>query len=606
MIKRALLVCIGLAGAPALALAQDENAPPAGLAAEGRQQWEQALRIYRDVLAKDPNRHDLWIRVSDIEARLGRKVAAAEALRAAAEAKGTDVKLWRDTSAAFSEADRPREALAAHERAAALETGRVEDVLLRAQLATWIGDNKLAAQTYEEHYRRTKEPSSLLNLARVLGWQGRTDEASRRFWEYRKLRPDDTDAMLDHARLEGWRGNFAVALEILEEYRKRRGDTVPYRRLRAEMLARGGRWFEANAALAAVPEAERGDLNPPLMRAIAAHETYRVGPVFANLAEARRLQPNEPEVRNLTRSAEARAKSYVEGLFGYASDSDRITTLTYGGVGSLRLDNRLYLEAGSVSDTLRARTGTGLDRLDGGRWASVYRAFAGARAAIADDLWASLRFGTAFTSEGDRQLYYAGAFDYRPLDGLQIRFDADHDYHAVSPRAIDRNIHRYNQEITVSWQFPDLRHHLVVSAGYAVFSDGNRSYVVAVEPRRAILRSQHLNLDLGVSGRWSGFMHDLDNGYYDPNLYEQYLVVLYGYVKLSEDDGISFTIAPGVNKDDRQKTYTFSGYLNAEATFGISRDWQLRIAGGTGISIGVAESTTYHRSYGIGRLLRRF
>ena len=197
MIKRALLVCIGLAGVPAPALAQDENVPPAGLVAEGRQQWELALRIYRDVLAKDPKRQDLWIRVSDIEARLGRKVPAAEALRAAAEAKGTDAKLWRDASAAFSEANRPRDALAAHERAAKLETGRIEDVLLRAQLATWIGDNKLAAQAYEEHYRRTKEPSSLLNLARVLGWQGRTDAASRRFREYRALRPDDTDAMLD-------------------------------------------------------------------------------------------------------------------------------------------------------------------------------------------------------------------------------------------------------------------------------------------------------------------------------------------------------------------------------------------------------------------------
>jgi len=163
MLIRAAFLSIALAGAPALALAQE--VPPAGLAAEGRRQWEQALRIYREVLAREPRRHELWIRVSDIEARLGRKLAAAEALRAAAEAKGNDAQLWRGAAAAFSEADRPREALAAHERAVALETGRVEDVLLRAQLATWIGDNKLAAEAYEEHYRRTKAPDSLLNLA---------------------------------------------------------------------------------------------------------------------------------------------------------------------------------------------------------------------------------------------------------------------------------------------------------------------------------------------------------------------------------------------------------------------------------------------------------
>ena len=420
------------------------------------------------------------------------------------------------------------------------------------------------------------------------------------------MRPDDAAASLDHARLEGWRGNFAVALDILDDYRRRHGDTLAFRQLRAEILARGGRWFEANALFDQLPEPQRSDFTAHFMRALAAHETYRVDASFAELEQARRLNPSDSAVKDLTRSTEARAKSFVEGVFGYAFDSDRMTTITGGGVGSLRVNNRLYLEAGSIVDALRARRGSGLDTVEGTRFASVTRAWGGVRGAIADDLWGSIRVGSTLTSTGDTSFYYAGALEARPFEGLQLRLDADHDYYAVSPRALSRGIRRYGNLLTATWQAPDLRHTVVVSGGYDIFSDGNKRYVVVVEPRRAVLRSQYLNLDLGVSGRWSGFEHDLNNGYYDPNLYEQYLVVAYGYIKLSDDDGISFTVAPGVNKDDRQKHYTFSGYVNAEATFGISRDWQLRIAGGAGLSIGVAEATTYHRAYSLVRLLRRF
>ncbi|HEY7608025.1 MAG TPA: hypothetical protein VIF14_02255 [Alphaproteobacteria bacterium] len=603
MILRAALVTVALAGAPALALAQ--TVPHAGLAAEGQKQWERALAIYRAVLAREPQRHDLWLRVSDIEAHLGRKLAAAEALRSAAEAKRIDAALWRRTANAFSAADRPRDALAALDRARSLEPGRIGDVLMRAQLATWLGDYQAAAEAYEEHHRRTQEPASLLNLARVLGWLGRTDASSRRFRAYRALRPDDAAASLDHARLEGWRGNFAVALDILDDYRRRHGETLAYRQLRAEILARGGRWIAANALVDQLPEPQRGDFTAHFTRALAAHETFRVGPVFAEIEAARRLQPDDRGLKDLTRAAEARTRSFVEGAFGYAVDSDKIHTITGGAVASLRVSNRLYLEAGGITDTLRAQRGSGLDAVDGRRWAAVYRVWGGVRGALSDEVWGSLRLGSTLTNTGDSAFYYAGALEARPLDGLLFRLDADHDYYAVSPRAISRGIQRYGNLLTVIWQFPDLRHTLVLSGGYDFFSDGNRRWSAVVEPRRAILRTQHFNLDIGVSSRWTGFRHDFNNGYYDPILYQQYLVVLYGYVKLSDDDGIAISVAPGVHKDEQMNHYAPSGSVQAEATFGIYRAWQLKLAGGTGFGIGVNERT-YQRSYGTIHLLRRF
>jgi tetratricopeptide (TPR) repeat protein len=603
MIFRSALLALALACAPALALAQP--VPPAGLAAEGQKRWERALAIYRAALAREPGRHDLWLRVSQIEGHLGRKLAAAEALRAAAEARRTDAALWRSAQAAFSVADRPRESLAMLERAAALEPGRVDDLLTRAQLATWLGDYPMAATAYEEHYKRTAAPDSLLNLARVLGWQGRTDAASRRFREYRRLRPDDPAAALDHTRLEGWRGNFAGALEILDDHERRHGASVPYRQLRAEIYARGGHWFSANAQLESLPEPQRSDFSAHFTRALAAHETGRVATAFAEIEQARRLQPGDRGLADLARAAEVRSRSSIEGVFGYAFDSDKIHTITGGAVASLRVDRRLYLEAGGVTDTLRAQLGSGLETIDGRRWAAVYRAWGGARGALSDTLWASLRLGSTLTNRGDSAVYYAGALEAKPLDGLLLRLDAEHDYHAVSPRAISRGIRRHAQLATMVWQFPDLRHTVVAAAGYDFFSDGNRRWSALIEPRRAILRTQYFNLDVGLSGRWSGFLHDFDNGYYDPILYQQYLVVVYGYIKLSDDDGIAIALAPGVHKDERMKHFAASGSAQVEGTFGIYRAWQLKLAGGTGVGIGVNERT-YQRTYGTIRLLHRF
>ena len=57
----------------------------AGLAAEAAGDWAQALGVYERVLDREPQDAGLWVRVADIEARLGNLDASASALQRSAE-----------------------------------------------------------------------------------------------------------------------------------------------------------------------------------------------------------------------------------------------------------------------------------------------------------------------------------------------------------------------------------------------------------------------------------------------------------------------------------------------------------------------------------------
>jgi hypothetical protein len=96
---------------------------------------------------------------------------------------------------------------------------------------------------------------------------------------------------------------------------------------------------------------------------------------------------------------------------------------------------------------------------------------------------------------------------------------------------------------------------------------------VELAPRRALLRTQRLNLDLGVSGRWFGFDQDPGNGYYAPSRYERYAVTAFTYWKISDDDGVSVTFSYGPYKDNTMSGFRSGGDIVAEGFFGLYRDW---------------------------------
>ena len=75
--------------------------PAAGLAAEGERRWTDALQVYREHVERDPAAADTWLRIADIEARLGQPDRAIAALQGAAAARA-DAEIFARLSQAYA------------------------------------------------------------------------------------------------------------------------------------------------------------------------------------------------------------------------------------------------------------------------------------------------------------------------------------------------------------------------------------------------------------------------------------------------------------------------------------------------------------------------
>src|SRR5206468_3439953 len=81
--------------------------PDALTKAESEKRWGDAELLYRDLLAKEPGRVDLLLRLVDTLAAQDKRPEAAEALAKAADLRRDDAELQLRASEAFGAADRP-------------------------------------------------------------------------------------------------------------------------------------------------------------------------------------------------------------------------------------------------------------------------------------------------------------------------------------------------------------------------------------------------------------------------------------------------------------------------------------------------------------------
>src|SRR5207302_10255458 len=112
------------------------------------ERWPDAERIYRGLLAKEPDRVDLLLRLVDVLAAENKPVDAAEALGRAADLRREDADLQARASAAFAAAERPADALRYIDRALQRRAGDLGLHDRRARLATWAGNYAEAEESF--------------------------------------------------------------------------------------------------------------------------------------------------------------------------------------------------------------------------------------------------------------------------------------------------------------------------------------------------------------------------------------------------------------------------------------------------------------------------
>lgn len=574
----------------------------AALLAEQAGRWTEAVRLYGQVLEREPQRTDLWLRVADIHARLGDTEACVASLERAVQTRTSDPSLYARLSQAYASAGAAAAALAAINGALALAPDTPEYVRAQATLATWVGDYPAAQRAYRrvlEHEPGAEE--AILGLARVSAWTGDTDEAVAAYRRYVRQQPASPAVWLELARTEGWRGNFAEAADVLKEYAVRFGATREFTSELAAVLARGGRPTTALRLLRSLQD-QPAAYTDNLTRAIAQAMRARAAEAEAALDAARRAHPDAAETRAATRVLRTTLASTAEPRAAVYTDSDGLTARRFAPSIDIAFQNGLRLTASYDHSDLEARAGTGLEQVDGADSASHDHVSVGA----------AQRFG-AVTTRATIGRAAAGAWDvvtYRaglgvqPADALTIELDHSSGFLVVSPRTLGLGLTRTGERAGVSWQ-PSLRYAIDFEALADRYSDGNERWEWRLAPRRAVARTEWLNLDLGAEIHQFGTRFDFDHGYYDPRRYESYAVTAFPYLKLHESAGLALAIAIGAHRDRSADAFQPGGSITAAATLGIYDPWVLKVTGSATFNQRLASGAFKGYSSGVA-LARRF
>ncbi|SFN85672.1 Tetratricopeptide repeat-containing protein [Formivibrio citricus] len=571
--KRSLLVCMMFSAQQLIAAG---TLPENGLRAEMENRWEDAAKIYRQTLEASPARGDLWLRLSDIHSRLKQHDQAAKALEQAVRLNPEDAGLWMKLSRARSMAGDGQGAFAASGEALKLQPDNIEFLHARAELATWVDNRQAATEAYQRISRlAANDAKAQLGLARLDAWSGRTDSAVAGYKAYLKQRPDDKQVWLDLVKTEGWRGNYPDALDELDEYLLRFGEDRSYLEQRARALAWLGKTKPALEIVEKLLGETPQDVDLLTTRAIARHAANRHREALADLQTIKRLRPDTKETADLSRYLLTPQRSSVTLAYNYGKDSDDVRIGRTSLTGEYVLNPETRFLAGGEWQRLRADTGSGLENINGdndvnyrGAWLGIKRRFS--RMAAGD-----MRVGGASAAGHNQFLTYKVGFDLRPNDEWWVRPEVERDLFAVSPRAASLPVKRDSNRLYTRWT-PDSRYTVDGFASYDHFSDSNNRWEVSLAPRRAMWRTQLVNIDLGLSARWFGFQKDLNNGYYDPQNYQRYALTAFTYWKISDNSGASLALSAGAHKDNTMSSFKPGGDAVLEVFHGIYDDWYLR------------------------------
>jgi tetratricopeptide (TPR) repeat protein len=515
---------------------------------------------------------EYWLRMADIYTLSGDTAASSVALNEAARLAPQDHALFYRLAQSYPSEKDATAAAAAIERAVELDPNNLKYLRTRADLASWRGDYATALDSHRRILATAPDdPGARLGVARVNYWRGQLNDAQSAYRDYLAQQPGVAAAWMEYIVVVTELGDYARAIELLEDYRQRFGDNIAYYKQKARVLA----WAERpTPALAIVAEQDTtlpNDYELGYTRTVALHYAHRPREALESLADVTRLQPDNKETKDLARFIRTPLRSNATIDLGYQVGSDNITIRHAGLRGEYVINPETRLFGGSDRQQIHADSGSGYEKLGGGTSIGYNRTWLGIQHRTSPKLSLDAQIGGG-TAEGDSQFIYEIGADIQPNDELTMRLSRRQDLFAVSPLAAKLGIERRANTLDATWT-PNLRTTLASRFAYDTFSDGNDHWEAELAPRRAFLRTQRLNLDLGVSGRWFGFDQDPGNGYYAPSLYQRYAVTAFTYWKISDDDGVSVAFSYGPYKDNTMSGFRAGGDIVAEGFFGLYRDW---------------------------------
>ncbi len=489
-----------------------------------------------------------------------------------------EATMHHELSRFYAVDEKPRLAYQEISKSLALEPGSRRYLRFMAQLVDWTDKSEVA--TAVAGYRKLvalgeDDNELLLNQARISSYGGELDAAVRFYKNYLQSHPDSREALIEQAQVESWRGNSAAAMVLLQQYREKFGEDSTWLETSAETLSWAERPVETSELVEPVLKKKPDNYKLSFASALAKHFGGRPQGALNTLRRMEASYPNAKDNRLLRKVITASHRPQISANIAYVSSSEDLDALSSTLQGEYSLNPEARINIKYIHEWFSAQQGSGLEAVDGSEEALYQNIQAGIRYRFAPKISADFYLGQAW-AEQDSIVVYGVGMDIDPADSLDLRVeyfsDYFHEYFSSSPRTISLGIEADVSRLYLNWR-PDFIHKVSAGAGYSSFSDDNSSKNFSLAVSRAVARTQHWNVDLGLSAALLDFSEDRSNGYYDPGNYQRYMLTGSSYWKAGRKGGINISLAVGNAKDDSMNSFELASEASVDGKFELNDDW---------------------------------
>ena len=546
--------------------------------AEVNKEWEKSLDYYYQVLNIENNNIDILNKIVEIEFHLGNYQSGAEALKKISELEPDNASNYYKLSQAYSSDNKPDLALKSIKKALELDPKNTEYLEAQASIANWSSEYDIAKNSYKKLLDiDPKEGSTLLKIANVMNWTGDSDEAVHYYNKYLELEPKDSEALLNLAKAQSWRGNYDESLRVLDRYKNVSGSTDDYLIEKSRALTFAGRPQTALNISTQLADKLSDNYDIRVIRTFGFLNTRRFDDALVSFDDAKKVDANNYYNSELEDIVGAYTKSSISLSARFYHDTDDIDIFHENIDVNYFLSTQTSLSLFFRADQLTADSDSPFSTKSGDDYIFHNEGLIGIKHFFNPNFRVSALAGLA-VADDDITPTYSLFTEYWPKEYLKLSLTNNLGYYLVSPLSVDEEVKKFTNIFRVQIN-PLIGFWIDSYAGLNFFTDDNRQWEVNVNPRKEILRMEHFDFDLGLSGYWFGYDKNLSNGYFDPQFYQRYLVHGYGLIKLGNNVNVAISGGIGVQEDNISDDFDLSSNISAETFLGIYKSWYMRLSG---------------------------
>ena len=390
-----------------------------------------------------------------------------------------------------------------------------------------------------------------------------------------QAQPGDSAARKDLARYYLWTGDYAEADALLSPMA---GTDAEAKSLLANTSAWAGKVDRALALNAEALAEQTPNFLAQFTQAVALRQTAQAGRAWPYVEAAERMQPEGKDVKDLRRGTYVRTASDITLQWGLLDDSDDIRAERFALSANIRMDDDWYLLGGWSHTDYRAPIGGGYEPISGGDSIADRQFWLGAAFTPAADTRITMAVGRSDSKAGDETTGLLRV-DQRASDDFSFSVGFDRNRLGISPRSVSLGLMRDQWWLQARYT-PGYHWTFDAAASFDDINDGNRRSDWQFAARRAILRNQTVQLDLGAEVQWLGFNNNPGNGYYAPDNYRRAALTASAYFPIGDDAGFYARAGVGMQRDESFSSWKSANDISVEWVTGIFSDWELRIQAG--------------------------